>query len=164
MDLHSPVCAWYTWFGSVPSSPVGESDSAVTAEMMAVMANVDTAAAISMHATPHRDVMLRSASRALRRRRPTLLPKGKQRFVCLYNKPRSLVHCEVACGRISPGLQGHGFHGEITKPRARGSGHTTRVFPFNSHKQSGLTSALHSEQCHSRIPAPKQRPQQRERG
>ena len=61
MDLHSPVCAWYTWFGSVPSSPVGESDSAVAAEMMAVMANVDTAAAISMHATPQRDVMMRFA-------------------------------------------------------------------------------------------------------
>ena len=55
MDLHSPVCAWY---GSVPSSPVGESeDSAATAEMMAVTANVDAAAAISMHATPRRDVM-----------------------------------------------------------------------------------------------------------
>ena len=68
MDLHSPVCAWYTWFGSVPSSPVGESDSAVTAEMMAVMANVDTAAAISMHATPQRDVMLKSAHTSTLRR------------------------------------------------------------------------------------------------
>ena len=72
LDLHSPVCAWYAWFGSVPSSPVG-SDSAVAAEMMAVMANVDTAAAISMHATPQRDVIMRSArsstQRALRRPR-----------------------------------------------------------------------------------------------